>query len=517
MRNTKLPPGWSTSPLSELIPPDGIFKDGDWVESKDQDPHGEVRLVQLADIGDGSFRDRSNRSLTSAKADELHCTPLHEGDILVARMPEPLGRACLYPGSSRPAVTVVDVCIIRTGKSGIDRRWLMWAINSPQVRQQIISFQTGTTRKRISRKNLEKIKIAIPPFPEQRRIAESLDRQLSRLDAAKSGLNLAKVKSVRFKESVYSRATEGVFSRKVLPKETVNFERLRRANSPTLARKSGKVETIEIPEYTLPKNWAMTSLGALSYESGYGTSAKCDYGASGYPVIRIPNIRDGSIDLTDIKRAVDPNLNLGNFSLDSGDLLFVRTNGSRHLIGRAGIVDEPLPYAFASYLIRFRLIQGIVEPKWIQLVTQSPKWRREIERHSASSAGQYNLSIKTLSKIPIPLPPLEVQRETLKAIEVAVSESIRISSAIDAARVRADYLQTSLLSRAFSGQLVPQDTSDEPAPVLLERIQADRETRGTKPKRSTRRSRKKTAVAPQSPLGDPTPIPAETVQEELPL
>src|SRR5207237_2928811 len=92
---------------------DGIFIDGDWIESKDQDPSGEVRLIQLADVGDGVFRNRSSRVLTMEKAKELRCTFLQPGDVLVARMPDPLGRACIFPGVGRPAVTAVDVCILR--------------------------------------------------------------------------------------------------------------------------------------------------------------------------------------------------------------------------------------------------------------------------------------------------------------------------------------------------------------------------------------------------------------------
>jgi len=62
------PTGWVMTPLSKLVSPDGLFKDGDWVESKDQDPNGEVRLIQLADIGVSRFRDRSSRYLTKAKS-----------------------------------------------------------------------------------------------------------------------------------------------------------------------------------------------------------------------------------------------------------------------------------------------------------------------------------------------------------------------------------------------------------------------------------------------------------------
>ncbi|MFZ2289251.1 MAG: hypothetical protein WAV92_06235, partial [Halopseudomonas yangmingensis] len=88
---------WPVIKFSEAISRSGLFSDGDWVESKDQDPEGDVRLIQLADIGVGEFIDKSNRFMTSKRADELRCSYLKAGDILVARMPDPIGRACIFP------------------------------------------------------------------------------------------------------------------------------------------------------------------------------------------------------------------------------------------------------------------------------------------------------------------------------------------------------------------------------------------------------------------------------------
>ena len=134
-----LPPGWATASLLDLTAAQGLMNDGDWVESKDQDPDGDVRLIQLADIGEGVFFDKSRRFLTSEKARELCCTFLNEGDLLIARMPDPLGRACVFPGVGQDSVTAVDVCIWRAGTAGIDARWLMHAINSPMVRREVES------------------------------------------------------------------------------------------------------------------------------------------------------------------------------------------------------------------------------------------------------------------------------------------------------------------------------------------------------------------------------------------
>lgn len=56
MKEVNLPEEWALSALAKTISSDGLILDGDWVESKDQDPSGEVRLIQLADIGDGDFK-----------------------------------------------------------------------------------------------------------------------------------------------------------------------------------------------------------------------------------------------------------------------------------------------------------------------------------------------------------------------------------------------------------------------------------------------------------------------------
>jgi type I restriction enzyme S subunit len=161
--------------LPEITGNAGVFVDGDWVESKDQDPNGDVRLVQLADIGDGEFLDKSARFLTSQKAAQLRCTYLQPGDILIARMPDPLGRACVFPEGQQPSVTVVDVCIVRPDLKKVWPRWLLHKINSDSFRRNIHDWTTGTTRQRISRGNLAKISFDLPPLKEQRRIAAILD------------------------------------------------------------------------------------------------------------------------------------------------------------------------------------------------------------------------------------------------------------------------------------------------------------------------------------------------------
>src|SRR5690606_21910794 len=144
-----IPEGWTISTIDQLTANNSLFCDGDWVESKDQDPTGKNRLIQLADIGDGTFLNKSARFMNDEQFQRLKCTELRPNDILIARMPDPLGRACIYKLDSQRAATVVDVAILRTENA--NHYWLMSAINSPNFRFQIELNASGTTRTRIAR------------------------------------------------------------------------------------------------------------------------------------------------------------------------------------------------------------------------------------------------------------------------------------------------------------------------------------------------------------------------------
>jgi type I restriction enzyme S subunit len=204
-----VPVDWATATLGDLIGRDGVFVDGDWVESKDQDPNGQVRLIQLADVGDGEFRDRSARFLTFEKANELRCTFLEKGDLLIARMPDPLGRCCLFPfDRAESFVTVVDVCIVRPS-AHISAKYLMHAINSADIRAQIAGHQSGSTRKRISRGNLATIELPIAPLREQRRIVAKIEELFSELDKGVESLTTAREQLKAYRQSVLKSAFSG--------------------------------------------------------------------------------------------------------------------------------------------------------------------------------------------------------------------------------------------------------------------------------------------------------------------
>jgi type I restriction enzyme S subunit len=126
--------------------------------------------------------------MNAVTAERLNCTFLNEGDILIARMPNPLGRACIFPGDPKPSVTVVDVAVLRLGSFDFDAGYVVHAINSPLFARNVESKAAGTTRSRISRGNLSVIPFPLPPLAEQHRIVAKVDELMAlsdRLEARK--------------------------------------------------------------------------------------------------------------------------------------------------------------------------------------------------------------------------------------------------------------------------------------------------------------------------------------------
>jgi restriction endonuclease S subunit len=203
-----VPGEWKSKSIAEIAD-DGVFVDGDWVESNDQDPTGNVRLTQLADVGVGEFRNRSDRWMRFDQAERLKVTFLKEGDLLIARMPEPLGRCCQFPKLDNPAVTVVDVAILRLDSVQATPRFVMWALNCPKIHDEIEMLSSGTTRRRISRKKLGTIQIPLPPLEEQRRIVDVLEGQISRLDASLAAAEVIEKKASDLRRSLLHAAFTG--------------------------------------------------------------------------------------------------------------------------------------------------------------------------------------------------------------------------------------------------------------------------------------------------------------------
>lgn len=202
-----------TIPLAFSSGADNFF-DGDWVESKDQDPDGDIRLLQLADIGDGTFLDKSNRRINQEAFERLRCREVQAGDILIARMPHPLGRACILPTGLGRTITVVDVAVLRPDPNRVIPKYLVYVLNSISFRAQLDSLQSGSTRQRISRSRLGQQRIPMPPVALQRAAVSHLDEVTGRINAMLAKIDELKALLVERRAALI---TDVVTGRKKVP------------------------------------------------------------------------------------------------------------------------------------------------------------------------------------------------------------------------------------------------------------------------------------------------------------
>lgn len=176
--------GWEKKRLSELCT---VFADGDWIESKDQAPEG-IRLIQTGNVGEGVFKDRGDKArfISEATFEKLRCTEIFEGDCLISRLPDPVGRSCILPNVMERMITAVDCTIIRFDTAKICPEFFNYYSQSSEYLNAVDAETTGTTRKRISRSKLAQTLIPFPPLPEQQRIVGILDEALEAIAATRT-------------------------------------------------------------------------------------------------------------------------------------------------------------------------------------------------------------------------------------------------------------------------------------------------------------------------------------------
>ncbi|CUO51451.1 restriction endonuclease subunit S [Clostridium perfringens] len=347
------------------------FKDGDWIESKNQSEDG-IRLIQTGNIGNGIYIEKSTKAkfISEKTMEELNCNEIFEGDILISRLPSPVGRACILPNLRTRAITAVDCTIGRIDYKICNRKYFIYFTMSDDYSRQINKFVVGTTRKRISRKNLEEINISLPNIAIQNKIVEKLDIALELI-------NKRKLQIKELDLLVKSKFIEMFRGDK-------NFDYIKIENLVEV-----KSDIVDGP---------------------FGSNLKTiDYVDSGVRVIQINNIGESQFRNGNKRYITEEKFNsLIKHSVIPGDIVVAKMGEP---IGRACIVPNWLEKAvIVADCMKIHPDLNVINAKYLEFLLNTEEVKVQFKKYSQGST-RVRLNLTMLRQIEVLYPPIELQNQ----------------------------------------------------------------------------------------------------------
>lgn len=401
-------------------------------------------------------------------------------------------------------------------RAGVNSKYIYyWLIFSKHFAEKLAS---GTTFLEVSGKNSALIPFPVAPKKEQTRIVEKLDELLSDLDNGVAELKAAQTKLTQYRQSLLKSAVEGSLTSEWRKQNSVTetgeqllqrilIERRQRWEQQKLAefKEKGKTppkdwqkkypepvkpDTSELPE--LPDGWVWASLDMVGdIVSGVtkGTKRKISVEVFETSYLRVANVQRGYLDLSEIKTIPATQSDIEKYTLQKGDILF-NEGGDRDKLGRGWVwYGEVENCIHQNHVFRLRPYLDEVIPELISYYgnTFGKIWFQNAGKQTTNLAS---INKGILQSFPVPLSPYAEQMETMDLLTTEIDKVDRQIIAIDVSLKEIDTQRKNILKDAFSGKLVKQDPSDEPASVLLDKIKAERlaQTKLPKPKRTKKKS-----------------------------
>ena len=377
-----------------------LFTDGDWIESKDQSDSG-IRLIQTGNIGNGEFLYKNDKAkyISEDTFKRLNCTEVFPDDILISRLPEPVGRGCIIPDIGERMITAVDCTICRVNEKLIDRKYFCYFLESNTYKTQLEQHVTGTTRKRISRKNLSGVEIDIPEQAKQKEIVYKLDRVKKIIRNYNGELDL-------LDEAVRARFVE-MFGNPVTNDMLWNIDVLKDI---------------------------CTKIGSGSTPRG-GKESYIDEGIS---LIRSMNVHNAYFEYKDLAHiTLDQAEKLNNVVVEYDDLLFNITGAS---VARCCVVpSDVLPARVNQHVCILRCREKI-NPIFLQGLLVNENYQGKLLQIAKSGATREAINKQQLESLEIMIPPLELQNQFASFVKEIDKSRSRIQKSLEASQELFDSL-----------------------------------------------------------------------------
>ncbi len=401
---------WVTKSLGEIC---SIFEDGDWIESKDQSSEG-VRLIQTGNVGNGFFKDRGEKAryISEATFKRLRCTEIVEGDCLISRLPDPVGRACIIPDTGEKMITAVDCTIIRFKPKEILSAWFLLYSLSHEYQSEVSKQVSGATRQRISRKNLGLIKIPLPPIPEQQHIVAILDVAFAAIAKAKANAE----QNLKNAKELFESYLQNVFENKG---EDWEHTRL------------GDICQINDGTHFSPKN---TSAGEFMY-------------------ITAKNIKTNYIDLTKISyiSKKDHKEIYARCSPVKGDVLYIK-DGATAGIAAINTLNEE--FSLLSSVALLKCSSKILNTFLVNYMN-STIGRKNFLGYIGGAAIT-RLTLVKIKNVCLSLPSIKEQKIIVQKLVALSAETQKLENIYQQKINDLEELKKSILQKAFSGELITE-------------------------------------------------------------
>jgi type I restriction enzyme S subunit len=374
-----------------------VFTDGDWIESKDQSESG-IRLIQTGNIGEGQYLEKETRAKFISKDtfDRLKCTEIFAGDILVSRLPEPVGRACIIPQKNERMITAVDCTICRPNEEIVNKEYLCYFMRSSAYYNRLLGSVTGTTRKRISRKNLGNVELDVPSLSEQKSVVERLNCLVNIMCARQQELQkLDDLIKARFVE-MFGSVRNNKYNYKIVTLQDV-CEPI-------------KDGTHKTPTYT-------------------------DDCQNGYKFMSSKDVTSGKIDWEHLKY-IPEELHKELYSRISphkGDILLAK-NGTT---GIAAVVDRDEIFDIYVSLALLRPVK--TSPIYLWAAVNAYETKVQFNA-SLKGIGVPNLHLGEIKKVKLLLPPMELQNQFAAFVAQVDKSKVAVQKALDETQLLFDSL-----------------------------------------------------------------------------
>lgn len=521
-----LPSRWEWVDLQDLVQtPSSDIVDGPFGSNLKASEYKEagIPIIRLQNIDRGAFVRKNIKFVSPEKARQLSRHNFQAGDIVITKLGDPLGEACLIPDDMPHGILVADVVRVRPREAGVNRSYLMWAINSEVVATQLRQATKGTTRPRVNLGHIRNLEMPLAPTQEQVRIAAAVETQFTRLDSAVTTLERVQANLKRYRASVLKAAVEG----RLVPTEAelarregrdyepasvllerILKERRRRWEETELSRmkgngklpkddkwKAGYREPAKPDIATLPKlpaGWTWATWDQVSDWVTYGFTRPMPHMETGVPIVTAKNVMAARMDLSNTHKTTQAAFT----SLSekdrpkTGDLLITKDG----TIGRAcAVTDEGQFCINQSVAVAWTRGYPLNREYLICVIGCDASQKRMMSKKRGVAI--LHLSITDFARMPVPLPPLSEQDRIASDAALHFSLIEHAEAETSGAIQRVSRLRQSVLKWAFEGRLVDQDPADEPASALLDRIKAERESGDNERPASKPRGRSKKVPA----------------------